>query len=133
MNKKIAAFTLIEILVALTIIGILLTFVAPYVFDRPDQARKLKTDNDFMAITMAFNLYKLDNGFLPAATSGLDGLTANAQSGQIYLKSIPVDPWGTPYRSVANADAGIVIVSAGPDKVFDDALGGDDLVSEPVE
>ena len=37
MNRKISAFTLIEILVALTIIGVLLTFVAPYVFDRPDQ------------------------------------------------------------------------------------------------
>mgnify|MGYP000954024767 CR=1 FL=1 len=42
MNREISAFTLIESLVSLTIIGVLLTFVAPYVFDRPDQARKLK-------------------------------------------------------------------------------------------
>ena len=51
MNKKrLAAFTLIEILVALTIIGVLLSFVAPMVLKRPDQARQLKLNNDFMAI-----------------------------------------------------------------------------------
>ena len=59
-EKKLKAFTLIEILVALTIIGVLLTFVAPYVLNRPDQARELKLKNDFMAISTALNLYKLD-------------------------------------------------------------------------
>ena len=47
-EQKLKAFTLIEILVALTIIGVLLTFVAPYVLNRPDQARELKLKNDFM-------------------------------------------------------------------------------------
>ena len=133
MNRKISAFTLIEILVSLTIIGVLLTFVAPYVFDRPDQARKLKIDNDFMAITTAYQLYKLDNGSLPTATAGLDALGTDTAKGQTYIKSVPLDPWGTPYRAVAPASGGIVIVSAGTDKIFDDAQGGDDIVSEPIQ
>ena len=44
------AFTLIEILVALTIIGVLLSFVAPMVLSRPDQARNLKIENDFFSV-----------------------------------------------------------------------------------
>ena len=59
-SKKLSAFTLIEILVALTIMGVLLTFVAPYVFDRPDQARQLKVKNDFLAISTAL-ISKLDS------------------------------------------------------------------------
>ena len=76
-EKKLKAFTLIEILVALTIIGVLLTFVAPYVLNRPDQARELKLKNDFMAISTALNLYKLDNGALPEPAQGLDILSGD--------------------------------------------------------
>ena len=79
-EKKLKAFTLIEILVALTIIGVLLTFVAPYVLNRPDQARELKLKNDFMAISTALNLYKLDNGTLPEPAKGLDVLTGDSSN-----------------------------------------------------
>ena len=64
-TKRVQAFTLIEILVALTIIGVLLTFVAPMVLNRPDQARNLKLQNDYSAIETALNLYRLDNGRFP--------------------------------------------------------------------
>ena len=83
--RKIKAFTLIEILVALTIIGVLLTFVAPYVFDRPDQARKLKVQNDFLAISTALNLYKLDTGSYPKVQNGLNDLIAGSDQGTGYL------------------------------------------------
>ena len=62
---RVTGFTLIEILVALTIIGVLLTFVAPLVLNRPDQARNLKVKNDFSAIETAMILYRLDNGRFP--------------------------------------------------------------------
>ena len=91
-EKKLKAFTLIEILVALTIIGVLLTFVAPYVLNRPDQARELKLKNDFMAISTALNLYKLDNGVLPEPAQGLDVLSGDGSNK--YLQSVPLDPWG---------------------------------------
>ena len=87
-EKKLKAFTLIEILVALTIIGVLLTFVAPYVLNRPDQARELKLKNDFMAISTALNLYKLDNGALPGPAQGLDVLSGDGSNK--YLQSVPL-------------------------------------------
>ena len=70
-DDRIEGFTLIEILVALTIIGVLLTFVAPVVLNRPDQARALKIQNDFVAIETALNLFRLDNGRFPNKNKSL--------------------------------------------------------------
>ena len=56
MKTRVSAFTLIEILVALVIIGVMLSFVAPAVLGRPEQARKLKIENDFSSIEIALDL-----------------------------------------------------------------------------
>ena len=133
MKKNQEGFTLIEILVALTIIGVLLTFVAPIVFNRPDQARSLKVKNDFMAINTAYNLYKLDNGSFPNPSEGLSALEIEKETGQGYLKTIPLDPWGIPYRVIENDKSEIVIVSAGPDKKFSNSELSDDIFSEPIQ
>jgi general secretion pathway protein G len=95
-RNRIAAFTLIEILVALTIIGVLMSFIAPLVFDRPDQARLLKVKNDQKAIETSLRLFKLDNGTFPAAELGLNALLANGLTSNGYLPEEPMDPWGSP-------------------------------------
>jgi general secretion pathway protein G len=131
-KKKLKAFTLIEILVALTIIGVLLTFVAPYVLNRPDQARELKLKNDFMAISTALNLYKLDNGTLPEPAKGLDVLTGD--SSNKYLQSVPLDPWGVAYKlEKAKDSSGIILRSAGPDRIFGNTSDDDDLLSDIIK
>ena len=131
-EKKLKAFTLIEILVALTIIGVLLTFVAHYVLNRPDQARELKLKNDFMAISTALNLYKLDNGALPEPMQGLDVLSGDGSNK--YLQSVPLDPWGVSYRLVkATNSPGVILRSAGPDGVFGNTSDDDDLFSDIIK
>ena len=131
-EKKLKAFTLIEILVALTIIGVLLTFVAPYVLNRPDQARELKLKNDFMAISTALNLYKLDNGTLPKPSKGLDVLTGDRS--HKYLQSVPLDPWGVAYKlEKATNSPGVILRSAGPDGVFGNTSEDDDLLSDIIK
>ena len=131
-EQKLKAFTLIEILVALTIIGVLLTFVAPYVLNRPDQARELKLKNDFMAISTALNLYKLDNGTLPEPVKGLDVLTDDGSNK--YLQSVPLDPWGVVYKlEKATNSPGVILRSAGPDGVFGNTSEDDDLLSDIIK
>ena len=131
-EQKLKAFTLIEILVALTIIGVLLTFVAPYVLNRPDQARELKLKNDFMAISTALNLYKLDNGTLPEPAKGLDVLTGD--SSNKYLQSVPLDLWGVAYKlEKATNSPGVILRSAGPDGVFGNTSEDDDLLSDIIK
>ncbi len=128
--KRVQAFTLIEILVALTIIGVLLTFVAPMVLNRPDQARNLKLQNDYSAIETALNLYRLDSGRFPNKNEGLEILVNDENNSLGYLVGLPSDPWGQLYDIEFKPSGGLQIKSAGPDGVFDPAGKGDDNFSE---
>ena len=129
-TKRVQAFTLIEILVALTIIGVLLTFVAPMVLNRPDQARNLKLQNDYSAIETALNLYRLDSGRFPNKNEGLEILVNDENNSLGYLVGLPRDPWGQLYDIEFKPSGGLQIKSAGPDGVFDPAGKGDDNFSE---
>lgn len=98
-------FTLIEILVVVTILGILAAIVVPRILERPEQARRTKATVDIKGIEESLGLFKLDNGFYPSTEQGLQALVAKPQTGRIpsrypenaYLKKTPVDPWGNPY------------------------------------
>ena len=129
-TKRVQAFTLIEILVALTIIGVLLTFVAPMVLNRPDQARNLKLQNDYSAIETALNLYRLDSGRFPNKNEGLEILINDENNSLGYLVGLPSDPWGQLYDIEFKPSGGLQIKSAGPDGVFDPVGKGDDNFSE---
>lgn len=103
--KKQSAFTLIEIMVVVVILGILATLVIPKVIDRPDQAKKVKAKQDIQAIENAVEMYKLDNGFYPSTDQGVKALVVKPASSPIpnqwktggYLKKQPKDPWERPY------------------------------------
>ena len=116
-GNTLTGFTLIEVLITLTIIAILMSFVAPYVLNRPDQARDLKLKFDFEAIESALALYKLDNGKYPAQELGFDHLV-NGDNGSKYLSKIPQDPWGENY--IYKVDNNVVeIISLGPDGLLE--------------
>ena len=130
MKTRMAAFTLVEILVALVIIGVMLSFVAPAVLGRPEQARKLKIENDFSSIEIALDLYKLDNSNFRPVNLGMRALLNNDGIG--YLNKAPVDPWGTEYRLDYQGDK-IYIMSAGPDKEFGGVYAEDDHLSDAIQ
>jgi general secretion pathway protein G len=130
MKTRVSAFTLVEILVALVIIGVMLSFVAPAVLGRPEQARKLKIENDFSSIKIALDLYKLDNSNFPPVNLGMDALLNNDGVG--YLNKAPVDPWGTEYR-LDYQDDSIYVISAGPDKKFGGLHAEDDHLSDAIQ
>ncbi|MDB3964753.1 type II secretion system major pseudopilin GspG [Amylibacter sp.] len=132
--KKIKGFTLIEVLVALTIIGILMTFVGPYILDRPDQARKLKLKNDFLAIETAMELYKLDNGTYPSPEAGLNDLISQNDGGNSYFSTIPTDPWGNKYiLEIEIGSQDFTILSIGPDAIRSPDENGDDIDNKTID
>lgn len=104
-NKNQRGFTLIEILVVVTILGILAAIVVPRILERPEQARRTKATVDIKGIEESLGLFKLDNGFYPSTEQGLQALVVKPQTGRIpsrypehaYLRKVPVDPWGSPY------------------------------------
>lgn len=116
-NKE-TGFTLLEILIVITILGILASLVAVKVMDRPGEARTMKARLDINTLENALKLFKLDNGFYPSTEQGLRALVEKPSIGRIptnwreggYLEkdTIPQDPWNHDYYymspGVANAD-----------------------------
>lgn len=101
-------FTLIEIMVVITILGILAALIVPRVVGRTDDARIAAAKQDIGAIMQALKLYRLDNGRYPTTEQGLRALierpgtdpqpTNWKQGGYLERSSIPKDPWGKEYQ-----------------------------------
>lgn len=78
-------------------------------------------------VRQALDLYRMDHGRYPGDEEGL-ALLVNPGGGKLpYLKELPPDPWGTPYR-YRLADDGPIVDSAGPDRRHGTA---DDLSLKP--
>lgn len=123
-----AAFTLIELMVVLVILGLLATFVGPAILGKPDEARVVKTKNDMSAIETALKMYKVDNSVYPTTEQGLGALIVKPDldpiprnwnvSGYMDVTDIPEDPWGTQfiYRSPTGVEGrDYEIISFGAD------------------
>ncbi len=127
-NKN--AFTLIEIMLVVIIIGILAAMVIPNMAGRGEQARVAAARADIDAnLSTALDLYELDNGQYPTSEQGLNALLAKSSSSPVptnwhgpYLKKkrIPLDPWGREYKYAApgiNNTEEFDLSSYGPDGV----------------
>ncbi len=104
-------FTLLEILIVITILGILASLVAVKLMDRPGEARALKAEMDIKSLETALKLYKLDNSFYPTTEQGLQSLVEKPSTGRIpakwreggYLEKdvVPRDPWGNDFLYIS--------------------------------
>jgi general secretion pathway protein G len=100
------AFTLIEVLVVVAILGILAAIVVPKIMDRPDEAKRVAAKADIAGIVQVLKLYRLDNGFYPATDQGLAALVQRPTTNPVppnwkaggYLDRLPKDPWGGDYQ-----------------------------------
>ncbi|GIX07124.1 MAG: type II secretion system protein GspG [Candidatus Poribacteria bacterium] len=101
-------FTLIEILVVITILGVLAAVVTPTVFRRVDQARQTKALLEIQQFSNALQQYAIDNGDYPTTEEGLRALAVQPEGLDTwqgpYLRGIldangnvKPDPWGNPY------------------------------------
>jgi len=97
------AFTLIELMLVVIIIGALVAMVMPRFTGRGEQARITAARADIQSnIATALKLYELDNGAFPATEEGLAALfnrpsTAGNWNGP-YLERKPLDPWSREYK-----------------------------------
>ena len=78
-------FTLIELIVVLTIIGLLLTIAVPRYFHSLDQSRETMLKQDLSVMRDAIDKYSADRGHLPEALANLVS--------EKYIRTIPVDPY----------------------------------------
>ena len=65
-------FTLIEVVAAAALIGILATMLMPSLSGANDRVKNAKLNNDLAAIDQAIQLYRMDTGKVPANLEALD-------------------------------------------------------------
>lgn len=105
-------FSLVELMVVIVIIGLLATLVIINVMPALDRATATKARADIATLEQAVEMYRLDHLAYPPPAEGLQALL----TGQ-YIRELPEDPWGNPYRySVPAADGSpFQIASLGAD------------------
>ncbi len=98
-----AGFTILEILVVITIIGLLIGLVAPAALRQLGGARLSVAKQSIERLSTVLDLYNLDMGSYPTTEQGLVALVKKP-SGAVnwngpYIKgdAVPVDPWNRPY------------------------------------
>lgn len=84
--------TLIEILVVITILGIIAAAVAVNVVGQLDEAKVKQAKTDLHTLENCLDLYKIDKGRYPTTEEGLQAVVTAGKCKQ-QLK----DPWGRNY------------------------------------
>jgi general secretion pathway protein G len=116
-----AGFTLVEILVVITIIGLIMALVGPRVLNYLSESKAKAAKIQIESFASALDLYYLDLGRYPNSNEGLTALTrgnnAPGWNGP-YLRGgvVPSDPWGHGYLYRSPAErAPYEIISLGSD------------------
>ncbi len=97
------AFSLIEILVVVVIIGILAAAVLSQVLGETDKAKVNRAQSDVQTIATNIQRFYLDMGRYPTSEEGLIALTTQPQDDEQskwhgpYLTKLSKDPWGRDY------------------------------------
>jgi general secretion pathway protein G len=115
-------FTLVEILVVITIIAIITSVVGPRVLNFLSESKTKAARIQIESLATALDLFFLDTGKYPSTSEGLNALVQRPATvtgwGGPYLKgnTIPGDPWGRPYTYRAPGQQGAYdIISYGAD------------------
>ncbi len=116
------AFTLLELLVVILILGLLAAFVVPNIVGAGDKAKRDLVCSQMSSTASALDMFKMDNGMYPDTEEGLKALVSNpdsdkypAYSSKPYMKRVPKDSWGQPIQYIKNGD-NFDLVSFGPDR-----------------
>jgi general secretion pathway protein G len=115
-------FTLVELLVVITIIGLIMGLVGPRVLNYLSESKTKAAKIQIESLASALDLYYLDVGRYPTSSEGLAALVKRPGNTTTwngpYLKGglVPADPWGNPYVYRSPGEHGTYdIISYGSD------------------
>jgi len=101
---------LVEMLVVITIIGLIMALVGPRVLNYLSESKAKTAQIQIESFSSALDLFYLDNGRYPTSNEGLTALVRRPPNvggwNGPYLKSglVPADPWGRAYLYRAPGD-----------------------------
>jgi general secretion pathway protein G len=129
-KKRQSAFTLLEIMLVISIIVILLGVAINKLGNTTGMAKGVAVQADLQAISTQLKLYESMNGYLPTTEQGLQALVSQPsteprpQRWYQLFKEMPRDPWGNNYIYLSPGrknPTGYDLYSAGPDRKADTA------------
>jgi general secretion pathway protein G len=115
------AFSLLELLVVILILGILAAAVVPRVVGAGDKAKRDLVCVNMKGAANALDMFKLDNGIYPETEEGFQALISNPDSdkypnyGTSYLKDFPKDSWSAKMIYIKTGNS-FDIISYGADR-----------------
>jgi general secretion pathway protein G len=111
-RKQQRGFTLIELMVVLTILAMLAALVVPRLFKNVDKSKVSATKTQIAELESALDNYRLDVGSYPTTQMGLQALLSKPTGVEHwdgpYLKKeeLPTDAWGHAYVYKSPGDHG---------------------------
>ena len=104
-SKKHKAFTLVELMVVIVIIGILAGYVGVSVIGHIAKAKVTSAKTQIKTLHSAVIFYNMDTGKYPETAMGLDALVQQPPDASGWKKGgyldgvtqLPLDPWGNEY------------------------------------
>jgi general secretion pathway protein G len=129
-NNRRSAFTLLEIMLVISIIVILLGVAINKLGNTTGMAKGVAVKADIQAIGTQLKLYESMNGYAPTTEQGLQALVTQPsteprpQRWYQLFKEVPKDPWGNNYIYLSPGrrnPTGYDLYSAGPDRKADTA------------
>jgi len=116
------AFTLLELLVVIMILGILAAAVVPAVVGKGTDAKIKLVCVNMKGAANALKMFKMDNGMYPETEEGFEALQSNPDSDKYsnyasssYLEKLPEDSWGAKMVYIKTGNS-FDIISYGADK-----------------
>ena len=91
-GRRDRGMTLIEIMVVITILGLIAAAVAVNVVGQLSEAKVKQARTDLHTIENCLDMYKVDKGHYPSSEEGLQAVVTAGK-----CKAGLKDPWGNPY------------------------------------
>ena len=129
-KKRLKAFTLVEIMMVLVLLGLVMTIVGPRLTGALFGGQRRAVKIQIKQLEGYLDRYRLDCNFYPTTDQGLKALIEKPSGGKPcpnydpngYLpggtnKKVPTDPWGTEFIYTCEDGINYVIKSLGKDGV----------------
>lgn len=117
------AFTLMELMIVIIILGLLASLIMPNLIGKGEQAKQKLVCVQMKTISESVKMFKIEQGNYPSTELGLQALVQNPdpekytsypKGGYLDSKTPPKDPWKNYYVYLLSDD-GFELISLGAD------------------
>lgn len=133
-SPRLAAYTLVEIMLVLSIIVVLMSAGIYYLMGNLEVAKNTRVKSDLEAISTQLKVYQMQNMDFPTTAQGLKSLVSPPTTPpkprnwvQLLKSEALMDPWGSEYQYLKPGKrnpSGFDLWSLGPNKTNDDKIIG---------